>query len=387
MAALGDLSERDALECAQVHIRDFFVKTDLDKEYRNATVMVDAKIKNYGDYSLVAPGPSRPALRPDGKPVEITGPRPSPPIRAARRPCTSPSGSRIPGSGPRRRPTSTLWCSEWGGTGIGGVEEIVSARVGFRKVEIDGRVFKINGVPVKLKGANRHENWPDTGHYVSEERMIKDIEVLKQCNCNHVRTCHYSDDPRWYELCDEYGLYLNAEANIESHGYGYGPESLSNPPEWKAAHVDRVVANVENFKNHPSVVMWSLGNEAGSGPNFHAALAAARKIDTSRPYHYERFGIGRDNPADVDSEMYTHPSQVERIAQDPDLTKPFYMCEYAARDVQLDGIDRRVQRRLRQVSRTHGRRDLGVGGPGNLEPPRPEAAIPRLRRRLRRGAQ
>ena len=307
----------------QVHIRDFFVKTDLDKDYRDATLTVVAKVKNCGDKpsplhrfgtalfdrdrKIVVRGVRTqvPALKPgEQTTVSLTFSVTNPAKWTAETPVLySLVFMLVEDAAPMKSP------------------ELLSARVGFRKVEIDGRVFKINGVPVKLKGANRHENWPDTGHYVSEERMIRDIEVLKQCNCNHVRTCHYSDDPRWYELCDEYGLYLNAEANIESHGYGYGPESLSNPPEWKAAHVDRVVANVENFKNHPSVVMWSLGNEAGSGPNFHAALAAARAIDTSRPYHYERFGTGRDNPADVDS-------QVERIARDPNFTKPFYMCEY-----------------------------------------------------------
>ncbi|MGC8643207.1 MAG: glycoside hydrolase family 2 TIM barrel-domain containing protein, partial [Isosphaeraceae bacterium] len=316
----------------QVHIRDFFVKTDLDKDYRDGTVVLVVKLKNYGAHPAHQRPLSAGLYDRAGKLVENR-------ITAVN------TGQIKPGEieltfAPLRISNPDKWTAETpnlytlviqheGGTGIAGAGEIVSARVGFRKVEIDGRVFKINGVPVKLKGANRHENWPDTGHYVSEERMIKDIEVLKQCNCNHVRTCHYSDDPRWYELCDEYGLYLNAEANIESHGYGYGPESLSNPAEWKAAHVDRVVANIENFKNHPSVVIWSLGNEAGSGPNFHAALAAARRIDSSRPYHYERFGIGRDNPADIDSEMYTHPSRVERIARDPNLTKPFYLCEYA----------------------------------------------------------
>ena len=207
--------------------------------------------------------------------------------------------------------------------------EILSTRTGFRKVEIKGRVFMVNGTPVKLKGANRHENWPETGHYVPEEKMIRDLEVLKQCNCNHVRTCHYSDDPRWYELCDEYGIYLTAEANLESHGYGFGPQSLSRPKEWEAAHVARNVANVESFENHPSVVIWSLGNEAGPGPNFLAALRAIKAIDTSRPTHYEGFGIGPNNPADIDSQMYTHPTSVERIATDERLTKPFYMCEYA----------------------------------------------------------
>lgn len=320
-----------------VHVRDFFVKTDLDQQYRDATLKLVAKVKNQG----AAPAPARllslalydnqrkqvgqdqtvavPALAPgEERTVEASMPVSNPLKWTAETPNLYTAVvllSHQPRAG--------------GGGGGPAITETLSGRVGFRKVEIDGRVYKINGVAVKLKGANRHEHWPDTGHYVTEERMVRDIEVLKQCNCNHVRTCHYSDDPRWYELCDEYGLYLCAEANIESHGYGYGPESLSHPPEWKAAHVDRVVANVENFKNHASVVMWSLGNEAGPGPNFHAALAAGRAIDTSRPYHYERFGIGKGNPADIDSEMYTDPAGVERHANDPDLTKPYYMCEYA----------------------------------------------------------
>jgi beta-galactosidase len=207
--------------------------------------------------------------------------------------------------------------------------EILSCQTGFRKLEWKNRIFTINGVPVKLKGANRHEHWPDTGHYVSEERMIRDLEVLKQANCNHVRTCHYTDDPRWYELCDQYGIYLTAEANVESHGYGFGPESLSNPKEWQAAHVDRNIANAETVKNHSSVVMYSLGNESGSGPNFAAANAAVKAIDSSRPTHYEGFGIGENNPADVDSQMYPGPDWVSQIARDSNRRKPYYLCEYA----------------------------------------------------------
>ena len=181
---------------------------------------------------------------------------------------------------------------------------------------------------MKLKGANRHENWPDTGHYVSEERMARDLELLKQGNANHVRTCHYADAPRWYELCDEYGIYLVAEANIESHGYGYGKDSLSNQPEWEKAHVARNVANVETHKNHPSVVIWSLGNEAGPGPNFRAALRAVKALDPTRPTHYERFGVDDDNPCDLDSVMYPSPDWLASIGQSQ-RKKPFYCCEYA----------------------------------------------------------
>jgi len=313
----------------QVHVRDFFLKTDLDAQYRDATLEAVLKVKNYGGQASTARVAGIELF--DGRGKAISG------LTAE---------VQVPGLAPGEEKAVTLslkvpdpvkWTAETPNlyttvlilkTGEQ-TTEILSSRTGFRKVEIKGPVFTINGVPVKLKGANRHENWPDTGHYVSEERMIRDLEVLKQCNCNHVRTCHYSDDPRWYELCDEYGIYLCAEANVESHGYGYGPASLSNPKSWEAAHVDRNVANVESFKNHPSVVLWSLGNEAGQGPNFLAALRAVKALDISRPVHYERFGTGPDNPADIDSQMYTHPDAVVRIGQSTDRTKPFYLCEYA----------------------------------------------------------
>lgn len=321
----------------QVHIRDFAVKTDLDSQYTDGTLEVIAKVKNYQDKAAVEQLLTLRLYDKDGRQVAGGSAGASATARIAK---FSP-GQEQTATVRLEVPRPLKWTAETPNlyTAVLSLQssnqqnpaptELLSCRVGFRKIEIKGRLFTINGTPVKLKGANRHENWPDTGHYVSEERMRKDLEVLKQCNCNHVRTCHYSDDPRWYELCDEYGIYLVAEANVESHGYGYGKESLSDPKEWEAAHVDRNVTNVQNFKNHPSVIIWSLGNEAGSGPNFLAALKAIKAIDPSRPTHYERFGIGSGNPADLDSEMYTNPSGVERIAKDEKLTKPYYMCEYA----------------------------------------------------------
>ena len=308
----------------QVHIRDFFALPDLDAHYKDATLTVTAKVKNYGAQSAAAGKLSATIYDAVGKSVaQSNGDVPA--LAAG---AEAPVKLHLAVVNPAKwtAETPSLYTTV---LTLGDGSEILSTRTGFRKVEIKGRVYQINGVPVKLKGANRHEMEADTGHTVSEAQMIRDLEVLKRGNCNHVRTCHYSDDPRWYELCDEWGIYLNAEANVESHGYGYGPESLSNRKEAEAAHVDRNVTNVENFKNHASVVMWSLGNEAGSGPNFHAALKAIKALDTSRPTHYERFGDGANNPADVDSHMYTHWTQVERIAQDEKLTKPFYMCEYA----------------------------------------------------------
>ncbi|HLP78130.1 MAG TPA: glycoside hydrolase family 2 TIM barrel-domain containing protein, partial [Candidatus Paceibacterota bacterium] len=205
--------------------------------------------------------------------------------------------------------------------------ELISTRTGFRKVEIKGRQFLVNGTPIKLKGANRHENFPDVGHAITEAQMIRDLELLKQGNCNHVRTSHYSNDPRWYELCDEWGIWLVAEANVEAHGYD---GRFDNEPKMKAAIIDRNVANVENFKNHPSVIIWSLGNEnGGRGSNFIAAMQTIKAIDPDRPVQYERFGMGNGNPADLDSQMYTNPNDLPRIANDRNLTKPFYLCEYA----------------------------------------------------------
>jgi beta-galactosidase len=312
----------------QVHVRDFFVNTDLDSQYKDASLLLTTTIRNYSDQPSVGMKIAAQLFGPDGKPIASGKAEMAIPAMAPKSEVVNNFKIAVADPAKWTAETPTLYTTVLTLKTDQG-EEILSTRTGFRKVEIKGPLFMINGVPVKLKGANRHENWPDTGHYVPEERMIRDIEVLKQCNCNHVRTCHYSDDPRWYELCDQYGLYLNAEANVESHGYGYGPQSLSNPKSWEAAHVDRNVANVQNFKNHASVIMWSLGNEAGEGPNFLAALKAVKALDTSRPVHYERFGTGPNNPADVDSQMYTHPNAVAQIGQDASRTKPFYLCEYA----------------------------------------------------------
>ncbi|MDQ6812814.1 MAG: FxLYD domain-containing protein, partial [Bacteroidota bacterium] len=308
------------------HIRDYAVKTNLDAQYKNAEVTVTAKVKNYGTTptkacqaevslyngsSLVAGTVSKktvPALKPGEEVmVNVTFHVTNPEKWTAETPklyttiITLNDGARV--------------------------VETLSSRTGFREIEIKGRLFTVNGVPIKLKGVNRHENWPTDGHAVTEEQMITDIKLIKQTNSNHVRTCHYSDDPRWYELCDEYGIYLVAEANVECHAQ---QNQFNEEPTIKAAIIDRNVANVENFKNHPSVLIWSLGNENGSGgTNFRAALKAIKAIDPDRPTHYEGFGIAEKNPADIDSRMYTGLEELERRANDNKLTKPFYLCEYA----------------------------------------------------------
>ena len=308
------------------HIRDFFVKTDLDDQYRDAQVTITAKVRNYG---------SKPAKASLLQAVLYDGGNPVP---------GATSEVKVPALRPGQETSMTLnfkvtnpgkWTAETPKlyttviTLLNGKKatEILSSKTGFREIEIRGRVFLVNGTPIKLKGVNRHENWPDVGHAVTEAQMIRDLELIKQGNANHVRTSHYSDDPRWYELCDEWGIWLVAEANVECHG---NSGRFDEEPRMKAAISDRNIANAENFKNHPSIIIWSLGNENGrGGSNFRAAMAAVKQIDDTRPVHYEGFGTGRRNPADLDSRMYTAPAQVEQIATDTAFKKPFYMCEYA----------------------------------------------------------
>lgn len=305
----------------QVHIRDFFVKQDLDNDYKDATVEVLAKIKNYGDKVSKAQTYTATLYDQSGKKI-ASGSVAGKEINAKQE---QQLAIKFPVANPAKWTAETPNLYTVVLTGSEG--EILSSKVGFREIEIKGRIFTVNGVPIKLKGVNRHEHWSDVGHAITEEQMIHDLEVIKQGNCNHVRTCHYSDDPRWYELCDEWGIWLVAEANIEAHGYG---ERFDEEPTMKAAMIDRNVANVENFKNHPSVIIWSLGNETGYiGSNMPAAQKAVKAIDSSRPVHYERFGIGKMNPSDFDGKMYGTPEEFAGIAQNKELTKPFYICEFA----------------------------------------------------------
>jgi len=309
-----------------VHIRDFFIKTELDSAYRDANLNVSATVRNYGDQPAPARTLAVTLYDKKGKPVVGVAGEISVPALTAGAEATV--KIVLPVSNPLKwtAETPNLYTTVLSLSGEA-KPELISSRTGFRQVEIKGRLFVVNGVPVKLKGANRHENVPDTGHAITEASMIRDLELLKQGNCNHVRTCHYSDDPRWYELCDEWGIYLNAEANLECHGYA---GVLDREPKFKKMVVHRNEVNVQNFKNHASVIMWSLGNECGGGSNFAAAVPAIKAIDQSRPVHYEPFGIGRNNPADVDSRMYTGVAEVGRIAtNDAAFTKPFYLCEYA----------------------------------------------------------
>jgi beta-galactosidase len=308
----------------QEHIRDFFVNTDLDGAYRDGMVNASVKVKNYSDQAVRAR--ELEVTLYDGAAVVKGAMAAVPALRAGEETVVKVSFA-VPDPHKWTAETPALYTTVLSLQDRDKVVERISTRTGFRKIEIKGRAFLVNGVQIKLKGVNRHEHWPEVGHAITEEQMIRDIVLIKQANCNHVRTCHYSDDPRWYELCDQYGIYLLAEANLECHGAW---DEFNEEPRMRAAIVERNVSNVENFKNHPSVIIWSLGNECGKGgSNFAAALAAVRAIDLSRPTHYEGFGIGKDNPADLDSRMYTTLPELAAIATDESRTKPMYMCEYA----------------------------------------------------------
>jgi beta-galactosidase len=209
----------------------------------------------------------------------------------------------------------------------GRVVEVIPARVGFRTSEMKHGQFLLNGVPILFKGVNRHETDPDTGQYVTRESMLTDIRLMKQHNINAVRTAHYPNTPVWYDLCDEYGIYLVDEANIESHGMGYdAARTLGNDPAWRGAHMDRTVRMVERDKNHPSVVIWSLGNEGGDGVNFEATSAWIHQRDPSRPVQYERALLKPHT--DLYVPMYSRPNDIAKYASTPQA-RPLVLCEYA----------------------------------------------------------
>ena len=204
--------------------------------------------------------------------------------------------------------------------------EIIQVKVGFRKVEIKNKQLLVNGQPVLLKGANRHEIDPDAGYNVSEQRMIQDIMMMKRLNINAVRTCHYPDDPRWYDLCDKYGLYVVAEANQESHGFQYGDDAAAKKPEFAKQILERNQHNVSMFFNHPSIVTWSLGNETVMGDNFIQAYKWIKSQDKTRPVQYEQ--ARRGEGTDIFCPMYYPVSACEKYAKDPNSPMPLIQCEY-----------------------------------------------------------
>ena len=204
--------------------------------------------------------------------------------------------------------------------------EVITQNVGFRKVEINNSQLLVNGQPILIKGANRHEMDPSTGYYISRERMEQDVRIMKELNINAVRTCHYPDDNYWYYLCDKYGLYMVAEANVESHGMGYGDKTLAKNATFALAHIQRNQRNVQRNFNHPSIIVWSMGNEAGMGPNFEACYDWIKKEDPSRPVQYEQAKKGKST--DIYCPMYLGYEESEKYSKN-NPTKPFIQCEYA----------------------------------------------------------
>ncbi len=302
-----------------VHIRDFWAITDLDADYRDAVLNIRAYLRAYDTadidgYTVEAELFDANRLRITNYELRVTS-------------YESPITFTLPVANPLKwsaeHPhlyTLLLTLKDTEGT----VLEVERCNVGFRKVEIkDGKVL-INGAAVYFRGVNRHEHHPDTGHAVSVESMIEDILLMKRFNVNAVRTCHYPDDPRWYDLCDEYGLYLIDEANIESHGVWDEP---TRDPVWLTAFMERGSRMVERDKNHPSIVIWSLGNESGHGPN-HAAMADwIHAYDPTRPVFYD--SADHEPYIDIVSKMYPSLERLIELAERPGETRPFIMCEYA----------------------------------------------------------
>ncbi|MGD9100574.1 MAG: glycoside hydrolase family 2 TIM barrel-domain containing protein, partial [Anaerolineae bacterium] len=302
-----------------LHVRDFWVRTELDAAYRDAVLKVRVNLRNDGVEDVTGHVIQVNLLDADGQAVFAE------PLLAPVEGDTL-NLERIvsdPAKWSDEHPyLYTLLISLK--NPAGDILEVQSCRVGFRQVEIKDGQIHVNGVPILFKGVNRHEHDPDTGHTVSVDSMIQDIRLMKQFNFNAVRTSHYPDDPRWYDLCDQYGLYVMDEANIESHGVW---DLLAKNPEWETAFVERVARMVERDKNHPCVIAWSLGNESGYGPNHDAAAEWVRANDPTRPIHYHP---AEDAPVvDVLGPMYPSVERIIEMAQDEQETRPIVMCEYA----------------------------------------------------------
>lgn len=319
--------ERDVylFSTPMIHIRDFFALADLDETYINGKLNVTTEIKQY-DPELKAKNyfldiklfdENMKLLFEEEKPIELNNEQTT--IQVFEKDIENPK----------------KWTAETPALYSlvlqirdknKNVLEAVGCKIGFRKAEIKNGQLLVNGKAVLFKGVDRHEHDQYTGHVVSEESMLQDIRLFKQNNINAVRTSHYPNDPKWYELCDQYGIYVVDEANIESHGMGYGERSLAKDPTWKEAHVDRIKRMVERDKNHPSVVIWSMGNEAGDGVNFAAGYKWIHERDKSRPVHYERAGLGPNT--DIYCPMYASIERIEKYASEKQ-ERPLILCEYA----------------------------------------------------------
>ncbi|MBR5204835.1 MAG: DUF4981 domain-containing protein [Bacteroidaceae bacterium] len=286
-------------------IEDIRVTPDLDPEYKNGSLNIALNLKGNGKVNLTLKDAS-------GKEVAST--------------------QAIKGNATIEVENPHKWTSETPYlytlyASLEGSSEVIPIKVGFRKVEIKDAQLLVNGKPILIKGANRHELDPDGGYVISPERMIQDIQIMKQFNLNAVRTSHYPDNNLWYELCDQYGIYVVAEANIESHGMGYGEKTLAKRDDYALAHMERNQRNVQRGFNHPSIIIWSLGNEAGYGPNFEAAYNWIKAEDPSRFVQYEQ--AGKNGKTDIYCPMYLGYKGSEEYSQNEEYQKPLIQCEYA----------------------------------------------------------
>ena len=208
----------------------------------------------------------------------------------------------------------------------GQIKEVIPIKVGFRKVEMKDGLLCLNGRPLIIKGVNRHELDPDGGYVVTRDDMLRDLEIMKRNNINAVRTSHYPNDNMWYDLCDSVGIYVVAEANLESHGMGYGNETLAKDKEWLKAHLERNQRNIARNFNHPSIIIWSMGNEAGDGENFKTVYEWIKNEDPSRPVQYERAEL--NEWTDIFCPMYATPDMVEEYSHNKESYRPVIQCEY-----------------------------------------------------------
>lgn len=317
----------------KLSVWDFFLKSDLDAQYKDAIFSADVDLRQFSGNNVKTGLLTIDILDKTGKNVFTQQKRYS---------AGADSITIVRFNGTVKNPLK--WSAEspslydciitlTNGQGTG-TTTYTGAKIGFRKVEIKNAQLLINGVPTYVHGVNRHEHDPVNGHVPNKELMIRDIQLMKQFNINADRTCHYPNDPLWYKLCDKYGLYLVDEANIETHGMGASLQNWFDTtvhpaylPQWAGAHMDRTQRLVERDKNHPSVIIWSLGNEAGNGKNFHDTYLWIKSRDRSRPVQFEQ--AGEDWNTDIVCPMYPRISDMKRYASDPAKTRPYIMCEYS----------------------------------------------------------
>ncbi len=308
----------------KTHMYDFTVVTDLDESYIDAELSVDVLIHNYSTVTISGYSLEISLYKTDNQFVlsteesDITIDPYQDTTISLKQPVTNPY---IWSAEKPYLYTLVLSLKNDQNSEI----ETESCRIGFREFELKDKQMKLNGLPVTFKGINRHEIEPNTGRAISYERMIQDISIMKRYNINAVRTSHYPNHPLWYDLCDEYGIYVLDETNLESHGVRYGPYRIpDSKPEWKDICIDRIKNMVERDKNHPSVLIWSLGNESGTGSNFAAMYNWAKQNDPTRLVHYEQ----QKNVSDMQSEMFLSLDSIRNLGE-ADLTKPVILCEYA----------------------------------------------------------